>query len=416
MKKNNILEKIKTFANLLDNEKYDEIYEKFGKVPYFLFADFKHKKQDINKLVEKQDYVTLYKKYGEYELFTRKIFRNHIKKLIKEGKYLDILSVYGENEYQKNHYKMKKLDIMSETGKKSKANSYIIKEIVLSGASNLLASTIALGIFYNGGFTLLRNYSYYEALKNNRELLQEYNYKINNYASYINSLNIEDDLQIVMKVMDDMWNEMAGYKTPKSDYDGLFRLALLNENSVGVCRHIADDMANRLNTINPKYNAKTLTVTFNNDAYKIENFADIERRDLTDHTENTSEEIKDENENNFDFTKYTGNHLVCSFNPIGKNYTIIIDPTNPSIGVLLNGKIYMFQTKNHDGLSFKPLGELIITIETNITMLKYDFINSFFIPDTDKYLEELNNNWGLEAQNKALEEIRKNITTSFKAK
>ena len=76
----------------------------------------------------------------------------------------------------------------------------------------------------------------------------------------------------------------------------------------------------------------------------------------------------------------------------------------------------MFQTKNHDGLSFKPLGELIITIETNITMLKYDFINSFFIPDTDKYLEELNNNWGLEAQNKALEEIRKNITTSFKAK
>ena len=48
-----------------------------------------------------------------------------------------------------------------------------------------------------------------------------------------------------------MWKEIDGYGEPELDAFGYYRLDI--ENGVGMCRHMADDIAYKLNEINKDF-------------------------------------------------------------------------------------------------------------------------------------------------------------------
>ena len=104
--------------------------------------------------------------------------------------------------------------------------------------------------------------------------------------------------------------------------------------------------------------------------------------------------------------------MVTILNPIGKNYTLVIDPTNPSIGIIDNGKIYMFSTLDGKGLYFKPIGQLLIVKNYEFENVQKEFgLESYTNGISKAELQLLNEEWGVETQNSALEKITQNKRT-----
>lgn len=168
------------------------------------------------------------------------------------------------------------------------------------------------------------------------------------------------DLQTVMKVMDDMWENIDGYGEPKIDSPYFPRLDM-TEGGVGVCRNMADDVTSKLNAINPEYNARNLSVYLDSEELTSEGFsmANIERTILQDNetvvdqdnenqdqdgTDNSEGEKEDKNELTEEqkekLSKYVGNHMVTAIDLKEEDVTLIIDSTNCNLGVFEDGKIY----------------------------------------------------------------------------
>ena len=388
---------LKFFFKLLQDKKYDDIYTNYGNIPYILFADLKYKKNDIKKLVEDNNYKILYEKYGVNEPFISKVYKKHINNLISKGNYMDIINIYDYSLYNKNKFKIIKSGIIKESGSIIKANKELFKEFIKESIMDGLKYSYILLITLNILIAQFRVSAYNDSIKDNVEILETYNNKNEKYSNYIKSLNIDNDLDIVMKIIYDMWNEMDGYGEPKYEALGIPRIAFANLNGSGVCRNIADDFSARLNSINPEYNAGTLAVKANFEYY--DKLANIERKYSNDYYVDEDEETKSIN--------LIGNHMVSFFKPIGKNYYLVVDPTNPVIGIIVNGKIYIFSNKDGKGLDFKFLGQALISLETNYTEIQYEFMKSFILHTNIDEIDALNDIWGLDAQNKSIEKIKK---------
>ena len=106
-----------------------------------------------------------------------------------------------------------------------------------------------------------------------------------------------------------------------------------------------------------------------------------------------------------------GNHMVSIFKPTGKDYTLVVDATNPSIGVIANGEIYLFSNNNGEGLDFKPLGQMSTIINYKYSDVEKEFAFNFLNYMDNEELQKLNEEWGLNAQNQSLDKIRKNNKT-----
>ena len=404
------------FLKVLESKNYEQLYTMFGKTIYALFTPFEYKKQDIKRLLDNNDIAGIYNKYGKLEQFFIKNFRRRkkedIKRLLGEKRYIELLDKYGERTFNEHKKEIYKEDVEYETGSKFKAklykSSYSMSKglkTALSALSSLVVTSTMMigGMMYNSS-----NESYANALVDKAELIQEYDEKINNYAYEINSLGLDNDLDVVMKVMYDMWNEMQGYGNPELDKVGLGRLDFAHEGGKGVCRNIADDFSARMNAINPEYNARNLIVYLDADYYSHDYLAKIDTNIVPEESV-----VEDNNENLTNvITNLAGNHMVSIFEPIGKNYTLVVDATNPSIGIIENGKIYMFQTLENKGLSFKPVGQLLAVPNYDYKDIHSEFTYKSFVNGlTDKELEELNTEWGLDAQNASLEKISQNKRT-----
>ena len=241
-------------------------------------------KDKIKKLKSEQKYDEIFAEFGSkvYVKNTpKKIKKAELKKLKKERRYEDIFNKYGEEEYNKILAKSMYEEI-KEIGGFRKAFLWRLKRIALRGASLSLATAARFS-------TLLpmSNSKTYEdnAIEYAAEI-EAYNEKIDDYASHVNSMNLSD-IQIFMKVMDDMWKGIQGYKEPEKDISGFLELDLATEEGYGVCRNMASDIARKLQEINPDYNARTIVV-YSNGAYKI---ADIHRNVIQD-----NETVMDEGE------------------------------------------------------------------------------------------------------------------------
>lgn len=404
----NLIERNKIIIRLLNEKKYEQIYEYYGKNIYNFIVPLDYQKEDIFRLMNEQKYGEIYNKYGRLLLlFVRKFYKEvneDIYNMLDNGKYEDIYRKYGDELY--NNPKLirylLKLDVYNETGSVFKAKLYKSKYVMAVNLKTILnsISIVAISTFLIIGYDSVRsaNYLYNESLVTYNKELNEYNKKIEEYATYINLLNL-NDLQIIMKVIDDTWNDIDGYGDAKIDAYGLYRLDYLESNGVGVCRNFADDFTAKMNAINSEYDARNIIVYMDTDKYTNDSIANVDVH-LSSSYNPSNEELP------IDISKITGNHMVSVLKPRNTDYYIVVDSTNPSIGIINNGKIYMFSTIDGKGLTYKSVGEYLMSIEDEYTSLNRIFISSIFNNISDEEIKVLNNQYGVDAQNEALEYVR----------
>ena len=359
-------------------------------------------KDKIKKLKREQKYDEIFAEFGSkaYVKNTpKKIKKAELEKLKKEHRYEDIFNKYGEGEHN-NILAKAMYEEIKEVGGFAKAFLWRMKRMAVKGASLSIASVASFSTL----LPLANSKTYADNAIEYAEEIETYNEKIDDYASHVNSMHLSD-IQIFMKVMDDMWKGIQGYKEPEKDIDGYLELDLATEEGYGVCRNMASDVARKLQAINPDYNARTIIV-YNDSAYKI---ADIHRNVIQDNETVIAEgEEQEEASGDFDITKIVGNHMVTLVDLNDENITLALDPTNPGIGIYRDGNIIMLNTAKENLVQYDTK-EITTTLEYRagadaaIISIK-EFIESF--KNCPASLEELIDKYGLEAQNQALNQVR----------
>ena len=185
-----------------------------------------------------------------------------------------------------------------------------------------------------------------------------------------------------------------GYATAETEPLGFSRLALYID-KVGVCRNFADDITAKLNAINPEYNARNIVVYMSGEEY---NLANIDRN-IIETNETVAGEDK-EQESGDGIVSITGNHMVTAVDVPDENITLILDPTNPGIGVFRNGQIYMFSTPDGKGIESRMVGQFFQGAET---MLDLGITELKSCLPCEYSIEELEEMYGTEKQNEVLE-------------
>lgn len=232
------------------------------------------------------------------------------------------------------------------------------------------------------------------ARNENIDRISEYERYVDDYLESIDFTGLSD-LEIFMKLMQYEHQEML-YGTPEQEITGYYRVQMLD--GKGVCRNIADDLAYRLNLINPEYNAKMICVNSsygnwikNDDKMQIDPDYNFNNEEI-DKDNKGLEEIK---------KKLFPNHAVTMINIPGEDYSLILDPTNSGIGVISKGKIDMFNSDNEN---------YYVTELSNALLMGYDIRFSTELNELKSYftkhsLEELNELYGLDAQNEAIKKL-----------
>lgn len=406
---NNLIEQNKILSKLVKEKEYNKIYMYYGKNIYNLLTPNKYKIKDISKLMKKEKYGKIYNKYGSIRLLFVKNFykkmRNDLLIMLEDGRFEDIYRKYGNNFYNNPSYikYFIEQDVYNETNSNFKAklykNKYSSSSNLKKILNNISVAAISSFLIIGGCATYISDKTYNENLIVYNEQLNEYNKNIEEYANYINSLDL-DDLQIIMKVIDDIWNDIDGYGDAKIDAYGLYRLDFLEPNGVGVCRNLADDFTAKMNAINSEYDARNIVVYFDESKYTKDSIANI-------NIHLASTYIEPEEDNSIDISKVTGNHMVSILKPRDSNYYIVVDTTNPSIGIINNNKIYMFSNIDGKGLTYKSVGEYLMGIKDEYTSLNKIFTSSIFNNFSDEEIKKLNKQYGIDAQNNALDYVRK---------
>ena len=227
-----------------------------------------HIKKQVKKLAKQKMYEDIYVIYGRkwfLKYVPKKYQKADRKKLWKEGKFLDIYNKYGSIDYEEIQEK----EIENETGKEPTIGQIIkiwckraLRIILLSGLMTDTALGIARGV---GTDNIIEEngQKYAKEIENYQKEIQE-------YAKTINQKKYTD-LEIFMKLMKDMYETTRGYGQPEIDAQGYYGMDM-QEGGIGVCRNIADNIADKLNAINPDYNARSITC--------ISNYSNIEYNNM----------------------------------------------------------------------------------------------------------------------------------------
>jgi hypothetical protein len=350
---------LKTFKK---TKQYDEIYKLYGSKNYLKCTPIKVQKKEQQRLLEEGRFNEYYEKFGERN------YNEHIN-------YIQTKDMERELGIH-IHYFNKPLVARIEDFK------VVRKQLLKSGVAVVSALLLGLvGLQMHSTQLAKENEIKYESE------LEEYNQEIEQYAQYIQSLNLSD-FEIAMKVMSDMWANIEGYKTPSTyDETGVLRLSLY-ENGYGVCRNMADDYTARMNAINPSFEAQNLIVYI--EQAQTNN---IKRTIL----ENNQSE---ENTQTIETGKYIGNHLVTCIHLQEEGITLVVDVTNPSIGIFKNGKIYML-SNTKTGMKLPIFNQSIYDFSYQMTSIK-ELLKSFLGSGT---YEEYMDKYGIDSQNEILKDL-----------
>lgn len=368
--------------------------------------DYLIKRKRINELKKQKNYEQIFEEFGQ-KTYVRNIpstyIRKELKKLKKEGKFELIYRKYGEKEYNKYISYMLKKDVLNETGNAFIAGktvlSYKLQDLVKVQIPSMLLTSAEVVAIIMCTAPLLGSYNSNKIIEENsikyETQIAEYNENIEQYTNEIKQL-ISDynltDLDIFMKLIDDMWNSIDGYGKPEYNVSGFMRLDI--QNGYGVCRNMADDIAEKLNAINPEYNAQVIACYV--DSLKGATLANIEQK----YHKEESEEPQQEQQTNDDLSKLVGNHAVVIVEVDGMK--LMLDPTNPLIGVIKNGEIVILNSDEHITYKDKYIGNSIVYGISAYDLERYLLESYFNTPS----IEELKEKYGLEQQNESLEKIR----------
>ena len=339
-----------------------------------------------------------------------------IKKLLKENRYFDIGEKYPTRI---NFRKVMKFESKIETGKKYNDLSYKIRDLIVYKNFSLKRVTYKLakdalgltGAIFLPFIIVSASYSKMVDEQNtqNIEIITEYDNELKEYASKYNT-DTMSTMDIIMSVMNDIRsNTEYGFDFEGEEIGNSYRLILNESNDVGVCRHMADKFTTTMNMIDPKFEARNLYVHLSHECNTltlcdVENpFSEGFKKQLAKEKEKNKEEEKDLKTKLED--KIIANHLVTVLKPIDENYYLVVDVTNPSIGILKNGKIYMFNSNDYSFIEYRPYHQLLMNTDDSYYVIKKDLILSYF---QNYNLDRLDEVYGLDTQNKVLEKIKTN--------
>ena len=301
-------------------------------------------------------------------------------------------------------------------------------EKLLTGATRAISWATKRVLMNIIGFSLLASpfaipYAAYLNIDENEvayaSQIEDYNKYNEEYAAQFKEQDLTE-LQLIMKVMDDMWSRMKGYGEPEINAYGFYELDTGRDDGVGVCRNIASDFAKKMNEINPDFNARTIYVTMDPlysysvddnytepiheglvDGMDIVYVVDTEHEDVSENTEVTEDGISSNVHVNI-----TGNHEIV-FLTID-DMIIAVDPTNLMIGQYVDGEILFFNdTSSGNPVKFdgKEAFTAYMQMFTEKTGVFQDYMNSYN-KDTKYSFDELKEMMGTKAQEEALRYVR----------
>lgn len=335
-----------------------------------------------------------------------------IENLENEERYFDLCSKYPKKI---NYSEIKDFDAEMETGDKFKKINYDIRNLAVYHDFNdlkykLKKSTIFCLALTTSAFIEITGLLKLEQKKiylDNKETIDSYDDELEKYASKFDSSKMST-LEIIMTVMNEIRsNTEYGFDYNEEELGNNFRVVLNDNNKVGVCRHMADKFTTIMNMIDERYEAQNLAVYLNQ---KTKNFimCNIEQPASEEYQKELKNSKTEENETEDNDTKLA-NHMVTILKPIDCNYYLVVDVTNPSIGLLNNGKIYMFNysenddnSKNNDYIEYRPFNEYVMD-PYSFVKINNEILLSYF---QNINIKELNNLYGLENQNKILKKIK----------
>ena len=364
-----------------------------------------------NRSSEFDEVYRLYGPKAYMRYVPKKIQEQNLEKKIEEGDYEAVLDIYGEKKFRSILDYARKTDVEFEakTLKQRLAGMirYVLpiktKKLITSRVIPItLASLSAPGVLLAASGTIEKN----KEKEDYKTEIEEYLDDVEAYGNKYKQSNLTT-LQAMMKVTSDMWERIDGYGAPKLNLIEYAGIDVSKNLGVGVCRNMADDCARRLNAIDEKYNARTLVVVHENGEYTR---ANIPLKIVKD--EKTQQDAKAEIVNNkidkfLDSIKnIVGDHVVVLVDDTKNDVTLVFDPTNAAVGLFHNGKISMFSSgKEHPvELKITPYGESRYGLGKALIEYPNDLLSSLGMYPTEK-MEKLESEYGVEAQNKAIDEI-----------
>lgn len=224
--------------------------------------ELKVKEKDIKKevkLLAKQGYFDdIYQQYGSKyfrKYVSRKYKRKDIKRLESQGKYFDIYEKYGEKKL--DYLSIRAKDIEYEVGRE---RSLPIK--ILRAGRKIMRGYICVSAMKAGILLGWAGTTDVTKIQNSQKYAKEidaYKEKIKDYSKRFD-IHTQSDMEIIMRVMKDMHKTIRGYGEPKIDAKGYEGMDVMDEDGMGVCRNMAENVADKLNAINPDYNARTIVL------------------------------------------------------------------------------------------------------------------------------------------------------------
>ena len=264
------------------------------------------------------------------------------------------------------------------------------KQMALKVASTIMIGVLAVGPIDTLGMKAINASNALIYAKQ----IEDYEARMDRYADELRDMDLTH-LQLVMKIIDDMHTNIAGYDNPEIDAMGFWRLDAGNSSSTGVCRNMADNVTYILNQVNPNYNARNMFVRMNTSGIDV---ADVDRKinfEYADNLERQGELAP----------SFIANHAITVFDVPNQNYSLVVDPTNPAIGVLADGKIMMLNDMEGE-MTYTPISELTYGMDYHLGIIRNLRNMNEHSTSIDIDIEELKQQWGKEAQDRALQEVR----------
>lgn len=328
-----------------------------------------------------------------------------IKKLESENRYYDICEKYP---LSCNYKKMMNFESVRETGKKYNSFMFEIRNLtVYKNFNNLkyrihktfICSSVTI-VSCLSLFTSSLQKSYAESYENNKEIIIEHDKKLEEYASRFDTSKMSD-VEIIVTVMNDIRSSTQyGFDYDVEEIVNYNRLVLNDSNNIGVCRHMSDQFTTIMNMINPEFEAHNLYVNLNSDCNTFKTCSvdqPISKKFREELTNN------DNSEQSGFANEIIGNHMVSILKSTNDDYYLVVDVTNPSIGILKDGKIYMFNSNDYSFIEYRPIFQYVLNGDNSFGDINKAFILSYF-QNVD--VNELNLIYGLDSQNKVLEKIK----------
>ena len=369
--------------SLIGQKKYEEIYLQYGASEYRKCTPIFYRLKDIERLLREERYYALYEKHGE-TVYT-------------------FLTPYIKNRDIQNELGYDPLDKKIETFESK------LKETALAIALSALILNMTSDGALIAGLNAVNNKDYSSDEKF-VQMMTEYDSSIEEYASYINSLGLSD-LEVITKVMIDIWANIYGYNGKVEGYSNdinYSRLAIYTY-GYGVCRHLADDFTARMNAINPEYKAFNMCV-YMQDSFELSN---IDRFWFPKDLPNEEADLGLPKPVREFIKSKIGNHMVTCLTIPNTDIHLVVDVTNPSIGVLKNGHIVMLTEKDVDPLVPMHDSNMGYKWKNKEELLRYlEYYLQSFLYSQD--LVKLKEKYGTSAQNEAIKKVSVYDTSTYK--